>query len=124
VPVELQRRESVDGALEQRRIIVGHSECAECEGLEVGREKQRLRLLLDFRRPPKGDQPVDARCARRERGTTRIVFIQSVEQILDAFELASAERQPDPRPRVIADVTFEAELVGGALEPRGFSLVA
>ena len=58
VPTETQRRELLDSALEQRLIIVGHSECAERKGLEVGREEKRVCLLLDFRGAPERDTPL------------------------------------------------------------------
>src|SRR6266487_908706 len=125
MPTEFQRREPVESALEQRLVIVCHCECAEREGLEVGREEKRLGLVLDFGRPPQRDQPVNVCCARSERGTTtKVLLLQSEKQLLDEPELAAAQRQPDPRPLVIADITFEAEFFGGALEPRGFALVA
>ena len=78
MPMELQRREPVESALEQRLVLVGHCECAEREGLEVGRQEKRLGLVFDFVRPPQRDQPVDVRRARRERGTTtEVLFLQS-----------------------------------------------
>src|SRR5262245_32366800 len=77
VPMQPKPREAVRCPLEQCLVVVGQSDRAEGERLEVARAEEHLRVLLDLSPPPQRYKAVDARCAGRERRiATRFLLLQ------------------------------------------------